>query len=161
VIDYLLQLMVMYGPAALAWATAFLVSVLSAHVFRKIRSDWARGVISRATDEVVDVVKSVFQSYVEGIKAGRATGGLSQDEKVEARNRAWREFSSNLGTKGLKRLARVIGIDVEDVGTWFDSKAETAIAVSKEAARRDPLRMRSPAASTAPASSTPAAAPSP
>ncbi len=143
-LDFVLSVVANYGAPALAWALTALAALLVGKVFSKIKNDFARGVIERATTEVFDVVKAVFQSYVDGIKRGNADGKLTDEEKDQARKLAWEQFASNLGPKGLERLGRVLGLNLEGVAKWFASKTETAIAVEKEKAISGPLAMRSP-----------------
>jgi len=75
----------------------------------------------------------VFQTYVETLNAGKdpsSPGGtsLTADEKAEAKRRAVAIFKANFGKKGLARLAKIFGVDIE---RWIGSKVESAVNVLK------------------------------
>lgn len=117
------------GQAVVPWAVTFLVGLLAKYVYSKIESDFWRGVASRATEEVFDAAQSVHQSYVKGIKAGRADGKLTDEEKATAKRMAVEEAKSNLGAKGVARLGKIVG--AQGVDSYLGTKVESAVSALK------------------------------
>lgn len=129
--EVLFSLIAEYGAQALVWVTTALMGLLATHVFVKIKGDGAKGLVTRATGTVFEVVTEVWQTYVAGIKKGREDGKLTPEEAAEARKRAWEAFKDNLGAKGLKRLLKVLGVDEAGLEKWFGTKREVAVAEVK------------------------------
>lgn len=119
-----------YGPDALAWVLTALGGLLSSYVFVLVRAGYVRETLQRAWVEVQGAVLEVSQTYSDAIKE-RRPGGLTDDEKREARTLAIEIAKANLGKRGLARLARVLGMDVEK---WLGSKTEQAVKLTKAAA---------------------------
>src|SRR3990167_159114 len=87
----------------LAWVLGTLGGMIATHLVSKVSSDWARGVLYRAGDEVRSAVLEVHQTYVADIKAANADGKLTEEEKDQAYDHAIAIAKSNLGKKGLAR----------------------------------------------------------
>lgn len=117
------------GYAVLSWVLAIVGTLLTRYVWRRIGNDYARGVVSRAYEEVRSAVLEVAQTYTSELKAGRADGRLTESEKTEAKQRAIARAKSNIGRKGLERLARVL--DLESVEGWLANRTEAAVAQYK------------------------------
>jgi len=126
----LLPTVLSWGDKVLSWVLALLGTLLSTYVIRKYLSGSVRDILSRALAEVVDAVMEVKQTYADGLKAGAEDGKLTREEAAEAKARALAVVKSNVGAKGLARLARVIGVDVD---RWLGTKVESTLANIKGA----------------------------
>lgn len=125
------ELFATYGPDALVWALTALGTLLSSYVFVLVRAGYVRETLQRAWVEVQGAVLEVSQTYADEIKRASADGTLTDDEKREARTMAVEIAKSNLGKRGLSRLGRVLGLDVDK---WLVSKTEQAVKLTKAAA---------------------------
>lgn len=125
-----------YGNSALGWVLAGLGLLLSRYVWIRIGNDYALGVLTRAWGEVRAAVAEVGQTYVAAIKAGRADGKLTDEEKAVAKSLAIAAAKRNLGAKGLRALARILGLD--SVDEWLAGRLEAAVAEGKAAGVLDP-----------------------
>lgn len=86
--------------------------------------DKASDILWRVSDEARNAVKVVAQTYTNDIKAARADGKLTEEEKREALNRAKQVMFTHLGQAGLRELEYV----VEDVNTYIENMIEGALA---------------------------------
>ncbi len=113
------------GDGAL-WALGFVGSWLLAVVTKHVS---ARAIVLRALQEVGAAVFEVAQTFVSNLKLAAVDGKLTKNEVGEAKRRALELAKSNIGVKGLKRLAKVLGI--EDIEAWLGNKIESSIASAK------------------------------
>jgi hypothetical protein len=127
--DMLYQILI-HGNAVIAWVGVALVALLARYVVAKIGNDLLRGCVGRALDEVRDAVAEVWQTYVSALKEANVDGKLTAEEKALARQKALAIVQGNLGTKGIARLGRILGID--SVNDWLATKIESAVDVSKK-----------------------------
>ena len=133
------DLIAQYGSQIGAAFVAIAGILGTRYLWSKISIDWARGVAQRAYSELIDAVLEVWQTYVSEIIKDRADGTLTDEEKAEAKQRALDIAKSNLGAKGLARLARALGFgslvhtDTSQTLSWLGSKVETAVAGLKSA----------------------------
>jgi hypothetical protein len=86
---------------------------------------WVLTAVGRALAEVGDAVLAVSQTYVDALKAANADGKLTDQEKAEAKAKALALIKQNLGPVGLRKLAKIIGVDVDG---WLGTKLEAAVA---------------------------------
>lgn len=117
-----------YGTQGLTWILLALGAVLMRWVLPLVQNLWAAGVLTRAWTEVSAAVLEVGQTYVSALKAGAEDGKLTDAEKKDAKLQAIAIAKRNIGTKGLKSIAKIVGVDVEK---WIGSKVETAVAATK------------------------------
>lgn len=117
--------------AALALAGAWLL----AHI--GLSAKW-RSLIEEIGAHAKDVVQEVFQVFVEGIKAGRADGKLTDAEMNVAKEMAIAKLKERLGWRKLLELgggmlARLFGGDAwaAKIEGWLGSAVETAVAEAK------------------------------
>lgn len=126
----MIEIIADYGPRAVVFLFATLATLLTFVYGRGyIKAGWAQRLISRALREIEDAVLEVAQTYSDIIKAGASDGSLNGEERLEAKRRAIAVAKSNIGKKGLARLARVAGIDALD--GWLDSKVESSVRLLK------------------------------
>lgn len=104
-----------------AYATRFLQ--------KKIHNDYADGVVGRALAELEASVKAVGQTYVSSIKAASADGVLTPEEKRIARDMAIAKAKENIGPEGLRKLARILGVDLDK---WLETHLEKHVAENKD-----------------------------
>lgn len=116
------------GNDVIVWLAVALVGLISRYVVAKIGSETVRKYVGRALDEVYDAVGEVYQTFVSEIKKGRADGQLTDEEKAEAKAKAIAIAKSNIGAKGLARLGRILGVDIDD---WLGTKVEASVAKLK------------------------------
>lgn len=134
--DWMATILVNGGDVAVTWLLVFLFGSLSALVLKTISNTTVQAILVRATEEVKDAVLEVEQTYVKALKAANADGKLTDEEKKAAMDKAIAIAKSNIGMKGLKRLARVVGIDA--VTSWLETKAEATVATIKKPAVAPP-----------------------
>lgn len=122
-----------YGGEAISLIVLALTFLLGKFFADKKGSAWY-GVAERALFEVEASVREVHQTYAAEAKRGRADGKWTDEEKAEAKSRAIDIAKSNLGPKGLKKLAKIA-----DVDTWLGNKVEATVHKLKaEAADKSP-----------------------
>lgn len=121
------------GDSVIMWVAAGLLALIGRYVVAKIGSEKIRTYVGRAVMEVSDAVKEVYQTYVSALKASNVDGRLTDDEQAEAFTMALDIAKSNLGAKGLERLARILGIgsDPAALDAWLGTKVESAVASLK------------------------------
>ncbi|HET6613673.1 MAG TPA: hypothetical protein VFG83_16855 [Kofleriaceae bacterium] len=123
--DFLYQLIANHGTTALAWVLTLLGGLLAKYVWHRISNSYARGVVERAWTEVRTAVMEIAQTYAGSIKKGREDGKLTSQEKGKAQMLAIETAKRNIGPKGLRRLARILGID--SVDDWIRNKVEATV----------------------------------
>lgn len=122
-----------WGSKIAAWTFAALATAMTWLVWNRLKAGTVRDLLQRAWTEVLDACREVFQTYVEALKAGKdptSPGGtsLTAEESAEAKNRAAAIFKANFGKKGLGRLAKILGVNLD---AWLGSKIESAVNVLK------------------------------
>ena len=113
-----------YGALALG-ALASIVALGIKHMLGA-RHGFLGDIVYRAGDEVMSAVKEVHQVFIDELKKARADGKLTSEEKQQARDMAIAIAKSNLGAKGLKRLAKALGLG--DVNSWLGNRVEESVA---------------------------------
>lgn len=118
------------GGKVLPWALTALAGVLIKYAYSKVKSDYWRGVLTTATNEIFDAVRETHQTYVDEIKKGREDGKLTDEEKATAKDKALATAKSNIGSKGFARLARIFGGEKAAIA-WMGTKVEASVAATK------------------------------
>lgn len=126
--DALYQIL-LAGDSVIVWVAVALAGLIAKWVLGKIGSETVKKYVGRALDEVNDAVAEVYQTYVGALKKANEDGKLTDAEKAEAKRMAIDIAKSNIGSKGLARLARILGLG--DVDDWLDTKVEATIAKAK------------------------------
>ena len=119
------------GDTVLAWLGALLVGLLSKYVIGKIKSGAVHDIMQRALIEVDTAVSYVWQTYAKSLKAANEDGKLTAAEKETAKDLALAAAKSYIGTKGIKSLARILGLD--SVDSWLGGKIESSVVRLKAA----------------------------
>lgn len=109
--------------AALTWVAAKVAQLISA----KVKNEWVRGVLARLDDAVLNAVREVEQSVVAEIKAARADGKLTADERARVKAQAIESIRSHLGVKGLGELGRVLGLEDGCLEKLLSTRVEAAV----------------------------------
>lgn len=117
-----------HGDKFLFWALTFAGGLLATLILKQLREGTAKTIVSRALTEVGDAVLAVSQTYVSALKAAAADGKLTAEEKAEAKAKAIAIVKQNLGMAGLKKLAKILGVDVDG---WLGNKIEAAVGAAK------------------------------
>lgn len=119
-----------YGAQALGWVLSGLGLLLARYVWARIGNELLRGVLQRTWLEVESAVKEVGQTYADALRHARSDGQLTKMEREIAKQQAIDIVKTNLGTKGLKRLARIL--DLDSVEDWLSNKIEASVADEKK-----------------------------
>lgn len=122
------ELIANYGHEVALYVLAAIGAGLLWIAKRFVDSDEVLKYTRRAWMEVRAAVLEVEQTYVLAIKQGLADGKLTADEKAAAKKKALDIARSNIGVKGLKRLARVF-----DVEKWMETHVEAFVGALPKA----------------------------
>jgi len=95
---------------------------------KKVGNDYAAGVMVRAGEAVQRAVLEVQQTFVAEAKDRNGDGKLSAAERKQAAAMAAAKAKSYLGSKGLKELGKIFGLDLD---SFFSSKVEAQVAANK------------------------------
>lgn len=114
---------------------AWLLGAAARYFGQKTKNEYANNAINRLDDALIAAVREVYQTYVSQIKKGRADGKLSSEEKAAAKDLAIDKAKSFLGKKGLKAVAKVLGLPVEGLDAMFNSRTESALNLVKKASQ--------------------------
>jgi hypothetical protein len=136
--DWLIELLGSpLAAKALGWGlTAALTFVAGKLLTRWMKAGYLRDTLTRLMFEMKAAVLEVHQVYVSEISRGRADGTLTPEEKAEAKNRAMAVLKANIGKKGLARLAKVLGIEIDALDGWLGNKVEATVAELKSGTPR-------------------------
>lgn len=116
------------GDKVLMWVLTAAGVALSAFILAQMSAGKAKEIVARALSEVGAAVLEVEQTFVRAIKEGSADGTLTATEKAEAKARAIATIKSNIGTKGLAKLAKILGVDIDG---WLANKVEAVVGAQK------------------------------
>ncbi len=113
-----------------------IVTVLSGFltklIHEKTKNATLAGILGRLNELVWDEVKAAEQVVVKNIKAAKSPssdGGMkitSAEAKVIKR-RVLDRIKENVGVKGLLKLGKVLGLDVQGVSDMIEAKIEAAV----------------------------------
>lgn len=120
------ELIADYGLTVIGLVFMGLGIVATKFLYGKDKDSKRNGYIRNALIETEAAVEEVFQVYVREAKKGRADGSWTEEEKALAKAKALDIAKSNIGTKGLKRLAKVF-----DVEHWIGNKIEAFVGEKK------------------------------
>jgi hypothetical protein len=123
--DFLYNVL-MSGDSVIVWVATLVVGLIGKYVLAKIGNETVKKYVGRALDEVYDATGEIHQTYVKALKEANADGKLTAEEKAEAKRMALDVAKANIGSKGLARLGRILGID--SVDDWLDTKVEASVA---------------------------------
>jgi len=113
-----------YASPLLVILGGLIVVKIKALLDAKVTNTTLNGVLTRLASTVETAVGSVYQQFVEPIKAG---GSLTDDQKAQAKAMALAEIKSHLGTKGLQELEYVLGWNADQVQANLGSHVEAAV----------------------------------
>lgn len=118
-----------YGTMVVTGVLALLGVLWSKVIWERIKDMKGSRIILRTWLELKSALLSVHQTYVKALREANQDGKLTEAEKKMAMERALKEAKSNIGTKGLKRLARILGLS--SVESWLSTQAEGLLAEMK------------------------------
>lgn len=121
----MIDLLIDYGPKVLAWVVSGLSLLLGKYVFSRMKTGIANDMAQRFWKEIIDAVLEVSQVFSDG----SLTNAQKKAKAIEIAR-------ANIGQKGLRRFARVVGIDVD---SWIASKTEAAVKLLKTPPGAAPL----------------------
>lgn len=130
--DALYQALI-HGDSVVAWLGAAVAALIIKYLIAKIGNDKIRLYAERAAREVFNAVEEVWMTYVKALKEGNLDGRLTPEEKAEAKTRAISIAKSNIGAKGITRLAKVLGVG--ELDTWLGTKVESSVNALKMVGR--------------------------
>lgn len=122
--DVISDLIAKYGPTMIGVAFTAILGVIGRALLKHL---WLRDMLVRLAVEAKAVVMEVQQTYVDRIRYARLDGVLTKDEAAEARRAAIDSLKSNIGPKGLHRLARVLGYDDAGIDRLLDTRIEEQV----------------------------------
>jgi len=141
--DILQNLLDTGGP--LDWILVTLGALILTRLITRIPSEWARGLVARAWDAIVIIVKDVKQTYVDALKRARDPSGpggaaITSDEAATARRMAWAKFSSMGVSRWLSLALWILGFGKKE--DWFRTAMEAVVRDTNvlEAALKDKPR---------------------
>lgn len=119
-----------FGPeiigAAFAAVTTYAVRFAVNHV-------WAAGMLGRLLVEAKAAVAEVEQTYIDKITLYREDGMLTVEEAAAARAAAIAALKGNLGSKGLHRLGRILGLNDDEIDRLLGTHVEFAVKAMSQA----------------------------
>lgn len=134
--------LVTYGPSVVAWTLAALAAVGAWVLARLGAAGVTRALFVELGAHARDIVLEVWQTYVEAIKADRADGTLTVDERATARAMAIAKLRERLSWGKLLALGggwltRIFAGSkwASKVESILGGAVETAVAESKRDAR--------------------------
>lgn len=121
-------------PILLTPVLALLGKLLADLIRGKVKNEYLQGALLRLNEAAKTGVSSVGQTYVKKMKEGKADGKLTDEEKKAAKDAALREVKDLLGPKGLKEIAKVVGIPVASkaMDSMLESKIEAKVKDNKD-----------------------------
>lgn len=122
-----------YGGTAMTVLLMGLTAVVARYLVPLLKSKDLREKMLAVWSAVTAAVREVNQTYVDALREGRADGKLTDEEKAEAKRRAIAVAKSNIGIKGLRAIAKALGLD--SIDDWLASKVEAVIGDDKAAAK--------------------------
>jgi hypothetical protein len=136
--DGVWDLVVDYGARALHAALAALAAALAWLLLRVGLSSRWRSLLEELGAHAKDIVLEVFQTYVEALKAARADGKLTAQEKAHAKTQALDKLKTRLGWWKLVQLGGGLLARVFPGSSWaskledlLSGSVETAVAEAK------------------------------
>lgn len=123
-----LQALMLLGPALLA-LLGYGVVKLNQLIAAKVKNEAIKGILSRLDQAALDAVKSVYQSYVEPLKAA---GALDDAAKAKAKAAALENIKGFMGEKGIKEAMKVLGLEGDKMDDALANKVEAVIADQKK-----------------------------
>lgn len=132
----LIDLISAAGTAVLA-----LIAVALGFLISWIKTKTDNALINRAVAGVSEfarlAVQEVWVGYVEALKKDPDRDGkLSEEERVEARERAVEIVKSYLGAKGIAALLKALGIESEILDSFVGAQVEQALVTERRAAKQ-------------------------
>jgi hypothetical protein len=106
--------------AILSWLATKLAQLVQA----RVKNEYLRGVLVRLDDAVLTVVREIQQVTVDTIKAATPNGKLTPDVQAMLKQSALTAIKQHLGPRGVKELARVLGIDGDGVDRLIGTRVE-------------------------------------
>ncbi len=104
----------------LTWAGAKLIQ----YIGTKVKNEKAAALLTTATTIVLNAVRSVFQTYVESLKA---SGSFGQDAQLEALKKAKEIALSQLGDD----VKEYISTNYGNLDGWLTNQIESTINLLK------------------------------
>jgi hypothetical protein len=124
-----MQIVAPLGLAALTWVATKVAALIKA----RVDNEYLRGVLLRLDDAVFAAVREVHQVAVEGIKSANSDGRLTPNEKAQVKAHAIATIKSHLGLRGIKEIARVLGINAGSIDGLLSTRVEAAVHDLKRA----------------------------
>lgn len=124
--DILLNILSVVVTAVVVPLISLLGSKLIQWIGTKVKDEKAATFLSKASDIVLNAVKSVFQTYVDSLKK---SGAFDSQAQKTALDKATVIIKSQLGTE----LADYIKTNYGDLDAWITTQVEATIDTLKNA----------------------------
>lgn len=128
------ELYVEYGPAVIAAIFIGLAWLYSRFAADKIKSNRVKEMIVSIGQELRAVITEVNNTYVKVLKDVEHDGEWTDEAKAYAKKRAVAKLKENWGPKGIKHMAKVLGISGA-VDSWLGTQVEATLTDMKAAAK--------------------------
>lgn len=122
--DLLLNILSVVVTAIVLPLISFLGVKLTEWLNTKIKDEKGQVLMKQATDIVVNAVRSVFQTYVEGLKK---SGGFDKDAQIYALTLAKDTALKQLSDETKEYITKNFG----DLGEWLTTQIEATINLLK------------------------------
>ena len=113
-------------------AAGKITDIIGNFLEKKTQSQYVGDTIKRLDETAMRVVKSVYQSYVSGLKNERK-GRLTADEKNNAMNLALAKLKSYLGPKGLEEVKKIFNLKDGAIDRLLGDTIEASVFNAKKA----------------------------
>lgn len=127
---FLVDIFTQYGVAILG-AIGTLTTIIGGYAVKALlgytSNTWLRMFTDRMAIEAKNAVLEVQQTYIDELAKGRADGILTKEEAATARSAAILTLKSNLGVKGLRRIAHAFGLDDPAIDRLLGTHVEAAV----------------------------------
>lgn len=122
----MIELYIKYGPIVVVAILSGIAWLYYRFFADKLKSKRWGHMILRAGQELRAVVIEVNNTYVKALKDAGQDGKWTDVEKALAKATAIDKFKENWGTKGIKRMTKVLGIGGA-IDSWLGTQIEATI----------------------------------
>lgn len=118
-----LEVLLPVVATALTILIGFAVRWLSA----RVGNERLQTLFAFVAEAIETSVREIEQTMVEGLKAARLDGTLSDDEKTAVLKATIESAKRSLGPKGLALLEAAAGVGEAELEAWLSSRIEAAV----------------------------------
>ncbi len=128
----MIELYIEYGVAALATILLAISWLYSRLLADKIKGNRTAQLVVNVGQELRAVITEVNNTYVKALKDAGQDGEWTKKEMSLAKTKAVDKFKENWGPRGIKRMARGLGIGGA-IDSWLGTQVEATLTDMKDA----------------------------